>query len=96
MTPELERMLEQVTCVVKDIRKHLNEECARIAEAWSAYLAEYVYSSTEAVTALKKGDKMAAAKHRLDATCHRARADRKHKELRRAIERFANESSQQD
>lgn len=94
MTPELERMLNKATELVQEIRKQANEDCARIAETWSAYLAEYVYASAAAVEALKKGNKAEAAKHRLDATCHRARAERKQKELHRAIERLSDDASE--
>jgi hypothetical protein len=93
LNSELRKLLQQVTANVDQIREHLNDECARHAEAWAAYLTEYIYSSAEAVEALANGDGKAAAKHRLDAACHRARADRKHKDLRRAIERLPNEPS---
>jgi len=93
LTPELEAMLRKANKVVDDIVANLNGACIATAQAWIAYLTEYVYASAAAVAALKEGDKEAAARHRLDATCHRARADRKHKELRRAIESLDNESS---
>lgn len=86
-------MLARATEVVHSVEVNLNTECACLAQAWVAYLAEYVYASARAVKELKAGNKTLAAKHRLDATCHRARAERKQKELQRAVERCDNDST---
>ena len=93
-TPELKKTLEHATQLADRVKTQFNTECACLAQTWVAYLAEYVYASARAVEALKAGEKTLAAKNRLDATCHRARAERKQKELRRAIERYTDGTSE--
>lgn len=93
LTPALEAALKQMEVIVKSAEEHLNNECVCLAKAWSAYLTEYVYESAKAKEAFDQGNPSLAAKHRLNATCHRARADRKQLEFRRAAKRLQDGAS---
>lgn len=88
LSPELQKVLQQATQTVDAIRLYRDPECTNLAETWAAYLTEYVYASAAAVEALQRGENDAAATHRLNAACHDARAVRKSKDLRCAIERY--------
>ena len=92
LSPELQKVLQKATQTVDAVRRlYQDPECTNLAETWTAYLTEYVYASAAAFEALQRGDNEAAATHRLAAACHDARAGRKSKDLRRAIERYLDD-----
>ena len=82
---DLQELLTKASKAVDDLGKQGNPRITGLAQAWAAYLAEYVHSSVEYWSALKRQEMEEASKHRLNAICHNARAGRKHKELQLAI-----------
>lgn len=88
LKPELQQQLKKAEQVVAQIREQVNADCANLAEAWLAYLTEYIYSHTLFGEALQQGDNVTAAKHRLTAACHYVRASHKNRQLQKALERF--------